>query len=79
MNTNELAEALRAVMGQRPEGAEGATLNELVDMVGGNPRYQRPVREAVRSLLNAGKWECVKVSRLRMDGSRISVAGYRPK
>lgn len=79
MNVNEIAEALRAAMVNVPQGAEGATLNELVVMVGGNPRYQRPVREAVRSLLDAGKWECVKVSRVRMDGSRISVAGYRPK
>ena len=79
MNENELLDALRDAIHYAPAGADVMTLTELIVLLGANPRYPRPVREAVRSLIQAGKWECVKVARIRMDGSPMRIAGYRLK
>jgi hypothetical protein len=78
MNENELLDALRAAMAG-PAGADGFTMVELVRILSASPRNPRPVREALRELIVAGKAESVKVVRLRLDGQPMRVAGYRLK
>ena len=66
MNENQLLDALRAAM-DGPTGADGFTMAELVRVLSASPRNPRPVREAVRALLESGKAEDARADRDSAD------------
>lgn len=74
LTENELLAALREAQ-EAQEDPEGAfskrELMEIFDL------SDEPTRDRIRMLVNAGRMECVKVRRVRMDGVQQTIPGYR--
>ena len=73
---DELLDALRAAMEQRPAGEEGLTVKELCDTL---RKAEEPVRKRLKALIAAGKCEVVRVRRMDMAGRDMLIPGYRFK
>lgn len=75
ISENELLEVLRQVS-QVPTEDGAVTMRELKEVWGkGDDQTRRLIHEAIK----AGKMECVRVRRARIDGISTVVAAYRLK
>ena len=78
MNENELIDALRAAM-TVPEAGEAQTIAEISKSMGKSRGGERPIRDAMRELLDRNAAEVVPIYRKRLDGSVHRTHGYRLK
>jgi len=69
-----ILDAMTSVMAE--DDPEAKTTRELQRVIGRDRKY---IVEALRVLIEAGEWECVKVPRTGIDGSARTVPAYRPK
>jgi transposase len=75
VTTNDMLEALRAAMAP-VESGDGLTGSELAEKLG---CCQATAQKWVRRWIKDGTLELVPLQRVRINGVRMTITGYRPK
>ena len=73
---NEILEAFRAALAERPSSEDGVTRRELAELCNAGPDK---VRTWLLKEIKAGRIECVRARRVRCDGVEQNTAAYRIK
>lgn len=73
---DEIARAFFEATRQDEWQTDAMTTRELAAAVGHGEFW---VRQRLRTLIAAGRWECVRVPKLSMAGTMVMTLAYRPR